>query len=457
MVLPGIFKPRKNSEADSKKSSKARDNSSQSPSRRSLSKSPTKSVKESELRSRQRKSASRSSSKNVLYSDVHPLNLPPDEREKRRSAMSMPSDPPTPMDIDRDGDTSSTPSSPPPTASNGYPDLNGATDEMDMEGPTSPVPPPHRLKPATPPPPKPALDPEDCKALGNKYFKNQDYVKAIAEYTKAVNLEPRSVTYLSNRSAALMSANRFEEALADAKQGQEIEPQNVKVLHRLARIYVSLGRPSDAIDVLDHISTFQTVTPAERAAATSMQSHIKQAEDALRRGTTGSMVIHALDQAEKGLGLGVEKPRKWQLMRGEAYLKMGNVNSLGDAQGVAMSLLRKNNKDPEALVLRGRALYAQGDNDKALQHFREALNCDPDYKDGVRYLRLVQKLERMKEEGNTAFRTGKWKQAVDLYGQALEVDPTNKGINSKLYQNRAMASIKVTFLPHFLLPKETEG
>ncbi len=124
---------------------------------------------------------------------------------------------------------------------------------------------------------------------------------------------------------------------------------------------------------------------------------------------------------------------------------MGNVNSLGDAQGVAMSLLRKNRKDPEALVLRGRALYAQGENDKALQHFREALNCDPDYKDGVKYLRLVQKLERMKEEGNTAFKTGKYRRAVELYGQALEVDPNNKGINSKLHQNRAMASIKVRF------------
>lgn len=242
-----------------------------------------------------------------------------------------------------------------------------------------------------------------------------------------------------------MTANRFEEALADSKQAQDLDPQNAKVLHRLARIYVNLGRPSEAIDVLDQIATFQTVTPGERVAAASMQTHVKQAEDALRRGTTGSMVLHALDQAERGLGIGVEKPRKWQLMRGEAYLKMGNINSLGDAQGVAMSLLRKNNKDPEALVLRGRALYAQGENEKALQHFREALNCDPDYKDGVKYLRLVQKLERMKEEGNTAFKTGKYKQAVDLYGQALEVDPTNKGINSKLYQNRALASIRASF------------
>lgn len=357
--------------------------------------------------------------------------------------MSALSDPPTPMDVDHDDETSSDASTPPPAASNNYSDANGASDGSDVERTTSPIPPPHRFIPTTSPPPKPALDPEACKMLGNKYFGNKDYVKAIAEYTKALSVEPESVTYLSNRSAAFMSANRFGEALADLKKAKEIEPRNAKALHRLSRVYVSLGRPSEAVDVLNHISTFQPVTASERSAAASMQAHIEQAENGIQRGTTGSMVIHALDQAERGLGAGVEKPRKWQLMRGEAYLKMGNVNSLGDAQGVAMSLLRKNSKDPEALVLRGRALYAQGENEKALQHFREALNCDPDYKDGVKYLKLVQKLDRTKEEGNKAYNAGKHRQAVELYGQALEIDPTNKGTNSKLHQNRALASIKL--------------
>ena len=45
---------------------------------------------------------------------------------------------------------------------------------------------------------------------------------------------------------------------------------------------------------------------------------------------------------------------------------MGNANALGEAQNVAMSLLRYNNQDPDALVLRGRILYAQGENDRAV-------------------------------------------------------------------------------------------
>jgi len=238
-----------------------------------------------------------------------------------------------------------------------------------------------------------------------------------------------------------MSANKFYEALEDVKEADELEPHNPKILHRLARVYTSLGRPKEAVEVYDSIKPSASVK--DRVPAVSMLQHITQAEHALKESSSGSMVIHALDQAERGLGPGVDRPRKWKLMRGEAFLKMGNQNSLGEAQNVAMSLLRINSQDPEALVLRGRVLYGQGENDKAIQHFRQALNCDPDYKDAVKYLRLTQKLDRLKAEGNDYFKSGKMKEAVEKYTEALAVDPTNKPTNSKILQNRALCYIKV--------------
>lgn len=237
-----------------------------------------------------------------------------------------------------------------------------------------------------------------------------------------------------------MAANRFVEALEDCKLADELEPGNAKILHRLAKVYTALGRPREALEVYDRIQP--TATAKDRAPATIMQSHLSQAQNSLDSGTSGSMVLYALDQAEKGLGSTVPPPRKWRLMRGEAYLRMGTVNSLGDAQNVAMSLLRSNSADPEALVLRGRALYAQGENEKAIQHFRQALSCDPDFKNAVKYLRMVQKLDKMKEEGNGHFKAGRYQQAVDVYTAALEVDPLNKSTNSKILNNRAMCYSK---------------
>jgi DnaJ family protein C protein 7 len=257
----------------------------------------------------------------------------------------------------------------------------------------------------------------------------------------AVEAQPSSSTYLNNRAAAYIGAGLYINALDDCLRADELDPQNPKILLRLARIYTSLGRAQDALNTYNRIQP--PPSAKDVAPAKAMLQHLEVAEDALKNGTTGSMALHALDQAEKLLGLGATKPRKWQLMRGEAYLKMGNVNALGDAQNIAMSLLRNNQADPEALVLRGRALYAQGENEKAIQHFRQALNCDPDYRDAVKYLRMVQKLDRMKSEGNAEYKGGRWAVAVEKYTEALEVDPLNKVINSKLLQNRALCRVQL--------------
>lgn len=352
------------------------------------------------------------------------------------------------MDLDKDT-PAPPPSSPPPaqqqasfTLPVNSPPTNGVKKGSGEEEGDEPAPPPpaHRSNPSSPVP-SDAEAAEAHKADGNKFFKQRDFSRAIAEYTSAIQLMPDEPTYLSNRAAAFMSDGQYEAALEDCSRAVDLDSNNAKFLLRLARIYTSLGRPDEAM------TTFGRIRPPasakDMAAAKEMQQHVRAAQDALDRGTSGSMVLHALDQAEKLLGPGAGKPRKWQLMRGSAYLKMGGANSFGEAQNVAMALLRQNSQDPEALVLRGRALYGQGENDKAIQHFRKALSCDPDFKEGVKWLRIVQKLDRMKEEGNAEYKAGRWQSAFDKYSAALEVDPSNRGINSKLFQNRALCRLKL--------------
>ncbi|KAI9698892.1 MAG: hypothetical protein M1820_007313 [Bogoriella megaspora] len=389
--------------------------------------------KDSSSRPRLNQAHSSSKSSRRPSESSHPLNRPLEEL-RRASYLNTMSEP---MDIDRDSPAPSSPSAEKTSVSNG---VNGEDHKED----TPPAPPPHRT-PTSPQQETPSKtsteDAEAFKAAGNKFFKARAWNSAIQEYSKAIDADPSSSTYRSNRAAAYMSADRYSEALEDCKIANELEPKNAKILHRLARVYTSLGRPQEALDVYSQIDP--PASAKDKAPAQVMLQHVQQAEDALRTGTSGSMTIHGLDRAIQGLGSGVAVPRKWSLLRGEAYLKMGNVNALGDAQNVAMSLLRSNNQDPEALVLRGRALYAQGENEKAIQHFRQALSCDPDFKDAVKYLRMVQKLDKMKEEGNTQFKSGKFQDAVDTYSQALEVDPTNKGTNSKILQNRAMCLSKL--------------
>ncbi|KAI2017637.1 hypothetical protein LOZ48_006841, partial [Ophidiomyces ophidiicola] len=213
-------------------------------------------------------------------------------------------------------------------------------------------------------------------------------------------------------------------------------------MHRLARIYTALGRPAEAVNIYAEIKP--SASAKDKAPAQTMLRLVTQAEEMLKQDKGGgSMVLYSLDQAVKGLGAGMTQPRKWLLMRIEAYLKMGNVNSLGDAQNLAMSLLRDNNQDPDALLLRGRLFYLQGDNEQAIKHFKRALSLDPDSTQTVKYLRMVQKLLRTKEQGNTAFKAKRYREAISLYTAGLEIDPSNKDINSKLLQNRAQAHVNL--------------
>ncbi|KAK0763049.1 hypothetical protein N5P37_004032 [Trichoderma harzianum] len=369
--------------------------------------------------------------------DTHPLNLPPEERERKRlSAMSAK------MDVDPQPVNGAASPQPPKPSSNPSAQKNFAVPipNGNMSNDEAPAPPPHKSNPSSPVP-TPLEDAETYKTNGNRFFKEKNYPKAIEQYSKAVDLFPNSATYLGNRAAAYMSNGQYEAALDDCSRATDLDPNNAKVLLRLARIYTGLGKPEEAL------ATFSRIIPQpsakDMAPAREMLHHIKSAKDTLQRGSAMSMVLHALDQAERGLGHGVSKPRKWQLMRGEAYLKMGRENSLGEAQGVAMSLLRNNNQDPEALVLRGRVLYGQGENEKAIQYFRMACNCDPDFRDAVKWLRIVQKLDRMKEEGNAEFKAGRWQAAIQKYSDALDIDPSNKSMNAKLLQNRAQCKIKL--------------
>ncbi|CRK47451.1 hypothetical protein BN1723_007548 [Verticillium longisporum] len=385
-------------------------------------------------------SSSSSSRRHKVDPNTHPLNLPPEER-KRLSALSAMSRSNS-MDIDREstGAASSPPAAPTPTAQTAFsvpiPNINTAVNGNENgNDEDAPMPPPHKSNPSSPVPTA-EDEAEAYKAAGNKFFKEKDYKNAILQYSKAVEMIPDSATYLSNRAAAYMSNGNYEAALEDCLRAVDLDGQNPKVLLRLARIYTSLGQPEEAI------LTFGRIQPPpsakDMAPAKEMLHHITAAKNALASGTAGSMVLHALDQAERQLGYTAPKPRKWQIMRGEAHLKMGTANALGEAQNIAMSLLRNNSQDPEALVLRGRALYCQGDNDKAISHFRKALSCDPDMRDAVKWLRVVQKLERMKGEGNAEYKAGQWQAAIDKYTAALEIDPTNKGTNSKILQNRAL-------------------
>lgn len=151
------------------------------------SKSPSKSPKKQDKEKKK--------SKHNSDRDTHPLNLPPEQlrahlahmaRQESESAGRMSIDRDIPDVNNHDSSMSNGGTSQPATPSREAPGAFPENDDTATNGTNghseerSPTPPPHKVAP----PPK--VDPEACKAAGNKFFKAKDYERAIQEYTKGL-------------------------------------------------------------------------------------------------------------------------------------------------------------------------------------------------------------------------------------------------------------------------------
>ena len=77
---------------------------------------------------------------------------------------------------------------------------------------------------------------------------------------------------------------------------------------------------------------------------------------------------------------------------------------------------------PIILTLSGLVLFLSGKLPQALQHVVSALKLDPGYGPALKLRKRAKDVERLKEEGNTAFKAGELEEAVVRYTVALEVD-----------------------------------
>ncbi|KAK2608775.1 hypothetical protein QQS21_002632 [Conoideocrella luteorostrata] len=429
-----------NNKSPSKKSSRSASHREPRETEKSASSSASRNTRSSRHPTQPSTSSSRRSK---LDPDTHPLNLPPEER-RRLSKLSN-STMSEPMDIDREpanGASPATSQNQNSSAQSNFavPITNGHHNEE------APAPPPHSSNPSSPVPTE--QDEADAyKAAGNKFFKDKKFDEAIRQYTEAIKLFPDSPIYLNNRAAAHMSNYNYAAALKDCSRAAALDSQNPKVLLRLARIYTGLGQPDEAM------TTFGRITPPPSAKdmepTKEMLVHVNAAQDILKRGPSYRMVDTALNEAEHKLPPGVAKPRQWQLMRGEAYLKMGGEH-INEALSIASALYRENKQDPEALVLLGRVRLELGENEEAIKSFLSVFKCVSEFPDAKKWLTVAKaaeakkkRLENMKQEGNKAFQARQWQLAMDKYSEALEIDPSNKSINAILLQNRAQCKIKL--------------
>ncbi|KAF8448872.1 hypothetical protein L210DRAFT_3640505 [Boletus edulis BED1] len=328
--------------------------------------------------------------------------------------------------------------------------------------PTSPI------SPSSPPVESPLLEKptgptaDDKKEQGNVAFKAKQYSDAIELYTKAIEMKPTEPSYLTNRAASYMALKRFRLALADCQQAAALQSagHSSKTLIRLARCHLALGSSQPAL------TTLRTVISLEPTNATALQlqekvleleAHLRNFDSAKRQKEWG-MARLALDKCLQSIeGEAGEVPTQWRLWRIELELARANW---GAANIAANDAMRLDPNSPEILAVRGLVLFLSGKLPQALQHVASALRLDPEHETASRLRKRIKDVERIKEEGNASFKSGKLDEAVTRYTECLErigaAEEEGKGghIRATLLSNRATTLVKLERYDEALIDTE---
>ncbi|CAG5103839.1 Similar to Dnajc7: DnaJ homolog subfamily C member 7 (Mus musculus) [Cotesia congregata] len=239
-----------------------------------------------------------------------------------------------------------------------------------------------------------------------KYYTDKQYKSALASYSKAIEYCPNVAKYYGNRAACYMMLELYREALVDSRKSIEIDPTFVKGYTRTIRCCLKMGEIVEAETLLNKLNTIDP---------TAAKSTITESQEI-------SYVQRFLKEANVAL-------------ESKDYRK--------EAQEIANDILHLDRSNVDATYVRGVCLYYQDNVDRAFAHFQEVLRLAPDYVKALEMYKKAKLLKQKKEDGNVAFKAGRYQEAYNLYSEALTIDPQNKMNNTKLHYNRALTASKL--------------
>lgn len=250
---------------------------------------------------------------------------------------------------------------------------------------------------------------------------------------------PTNASYLGNRSACYMMLGCYQEALKDARKSVLIDGNFEKGYIRVAKCCLALGDlvgTDQAIKkLLEITSTGETLVKSEIETLKQLRALEERSRDCYEKQDYRTCLFH-MDNALKFS----PASRKYQLMKAECLALLGRLEEAND---IAITVMQCDSSNADAIFVRGLTLY-YGDNlEKGILYFERALALDPDHKHAKLWRTKAKSLRDKKEKGNELFKNFKFRDALAMYNEALQVDPLNKDTNSKLFYNRALVNTKL--------------
>ncbi|GAB0089401.1 dnaJ homolog subfamily C member 7 [Sergentomyia squamirostris] len=279
---------------------------------------------------------------------------------------------------------------------------------------------------------------EKKKDQGNEFYKVKNYTAALKLYSDAIALCPDLPAFFGNRAACYMMLGDYKQALRDARQSIDLDSSFEKGFIRIAKCCLMLG---DLVGTEQAIKALYNLDQRSTALNAEVQS-VRQLREIEAKSVVSyekkdyRTTVYQMDSALKM----APACQRYRLLKAECLALLGRVEEAND---IAVSVMKTDSTAADAVFVRGLCLYYLDNLDKCLIHFQQTLSLDPDHQKAKMWRLKSRNLKTCKDNGNALFKEGKFRDALNAYTEALQIDENNKEVNSKIFYNRALMSYKL--------------
>lgn len=117
---------------------------------------------------------------------------------------------------------------------------------------------------------------DEAKQAANQLFKDKHYEKAADVYSIAIELDDSNCVLYGNRAFAYIKLEQYGAAIADASRALELEPTYIKAYYRRADANMAMGKFKEAVKDFKSAAKVAPQDPDLRRKLTECEKEVKR-------------------------------------------------------------------------------------------------------------------------------------------------------------------------------------
>ncbi|KAB2622319.1 dnaJ-like protein subfamily C member 3-like protein [Pyrus ussuriensis x Pyrus communis] len=255
----------------------------------------------------------------------------------------------------------------------------------------------------------------------------------------ALDGKPGNTAELFERVSQSIRVKRYSEALNDLNAAIEADPALSEAYYHRASVLRQICRYEESEK---SYKKFLELKPRESVAEKEL-SQLIQAQNALDTAMTlfeSGDYAKSLEYVEKVVLVFSPACSKAKLLKVRLLLATKDYSSVISEAGY---ILKDDEDNLEALLLRGRAYYYLADHDVAQRHYQKGLRLDPEHSELKKAYFGLKNLLKKTRSAEDNVNKGKLRVAVEDFKAALALDPNHLAHNVHLHLGLCKVLVKL--------------